>query len=156
MKNHVLRPLWLAIGLVVLVLTARHFLVPKDFGVHGKTFTYGFYRQSNVEEWKEFPVKYQGRERCAKCHEENFESISASKHKIIQCENCHGPAAGHPRKVKKLEIDTSRGLCLRCHSKLDYPNSNRGMLKGVISEKHKRKVECSKCHNPHNPNLEDM
>ena len=121
MKNHVLRPLWLAIGLVVLIMIARHFMVPEDFGVHGDSFTYNFYRLSNVDEWKDFPVKYQGRERCSKCHEENSESLSHSKHKKIECESCHGPAAGHPREVKKLVIDRSREQCLRCHALLDYP-----------------------------------
>ena len=42
MKWHVLRPLWLAIGLVVVLLIARQFLVPEDFGVHGGSFTYNF------------------------------------------------------------------------------------------------------------------
>jgi len=44
MKNHVLRPLWLALGLIAAVLIARHFMVPDDFGVHGDSFTYNFYR----------------------------------------------------------------------------------------------------------------
>lgn len=155
MKNHVLRPLWLAIGVVVMVFIARHFMVPDDFGVHGDSFTYGFYRLGNLQEWKDFPVKYQGRERCEKCHDENSQSVVDSRHKKIQCENCHGPAAGHPKTVKKLVVDTSRDLCLRCHALLEYPNSKRGMMKGVVSEKHKKKFECTKCHNPHNPDLED-
>ena len=29
MKNHVLRPLWVAIAFVALILLARYFLVPK-------------------------------------------------------------------------------------------------------------------------------
>ena len=33
MKNHVLRPLFVFIGIVVLVLVARYLYVPKDFGV---------------------------------------------------------------------------------------------------------------------------
>lgn len=155
MKNHVFRPLGLVLGLVILVMIARQFMVPDDFGVHGDSFTYNFYRLSNVDEWKEFPVKYQGRERCAKCHEENSLSIVESRHKKIQCENCHGPGAGHPREVKKLVIDTSREQCLRCHALLEYPNSRRGMMKGIDPDRHMRKFECKKCHDPHNPNLED-
>ena len=73
----------------------------------------------------------------------------------IQCESCHGPAAGHPREVKKLVIDSSREQCLRCHALLEYPNSRRGMMKGIDPDKHKSKFECKKCHDPHNPNLED-
>lgn len=155
MKKHVLRPLWVAIGLVLLILIARPFLVPSDFGVHGKNFTYGFYRLSNVQEWKDFPVKYQGREFCLECHEENVRQNNMSSHKAIQCENCHGPAAGHPDEIEKLVIDTSRELCLRCHASLDYPNSSRSLIPNIDGERHKRNRECSKCHNPHNPS-EDM
>ncbi len=155
MKNHVLRPLWLAIAVVAAVLIAREFLVPEDFGVHGDSFTYNFYRLGNVQEWKDFQVKYQGRERCARCHEEQSENNAASMHAIIQCENCHGPGVDHPKKIKKLLIDGSRELCLRCHQKLAYPSSQRSALPGIDGETHKKKKECRKCHDPHLPDLED-
>lgn len=151
MKNHVLRPLWAAIGLVVLILLLRPFVVPEDFGVHGKNFTYGYHRLSNIQEWKDFPVKYLGREYCIECHEENVRQNSLSSHKNIQCENCHGPAAGHPDEVETLVVDNSREQCLRCHSRLDYPNTNRASLPSINAKRHKRKRECSKCHDPHNP-----
>ncbi len=54
MKSHVLRPLWMAIGLVCLILVVRHIMVPSDFGVHGDSFTYNYYRAGNVDEWKAF------------------------------------------------------------------------------------------------------
>ena len=38
MKNHVLRPLWVAMAFVALILLARYILVPKDFGVQGEEF----------------------------------------------------------------------------------------------------------------------
>jgi hypothetical protein len=156
MKNHVLRPLWVAIAIVAVVLVARQFLVPEDFGVHGDSFTYNYYRLSNVQEWKDFPVKYMGRERCARCHKKNAREIADSKHVNMQCENCHGPGAGHPKDIDKLPIDGSRELCLRCHHKLAYPTSQRGALPGVNGEKHGRNKECRVCHNPHHPDTEDM
>jgi hypothetical protein len=155
MKSHVLRPLYLAVVVVASVLIARVFLVPEDFGVHGDSFTYNFYRLSNVQEWKDFPVKYQGRKRCARCHKDNSAEHAASKHAAIECENCHGPGVDHPKKVKKLVVDGSRDQCLRCHQRLDYPSSQRGELPGVDGAKHKKKFECRKCHNPHHPDLED-
>ena len=91
MKSHVLRPLWVAIVLVAAILVAREFMVPDDFGVHGKSFTYNFYRLGNVEEWKDVPAKYRGRERCVKCHKDNSATMADSKHVNMQCENCHGP-----------------------------------------------------------------
>ncbi len=59
---HVLRPLYLVLAIVAIILIARTFLTPDDFGTHEQGYMYGWYRQSNVEEWKNFPVKYQGRE----------------------------------------------------------------------------------------------
>ena len=155
MKGHVLRPLWLAIAIVLGVLVARHFMVPEDFGVHGESFTYNFYRLSNVDEWKAFPVKYQGRDYCGRCHKKNKKEITDSKHSNIQCESCHGPGAGHPKEVKKLSINASRDHCLRCHQYLAYPSSQRSQLPGVDGEKHMKRFECRKCHDPHHPDLED-
>lgn len=155
MKSHVLRPLWVAIILVAAILVAREFLVPDDFGVHGKTFTYNFYRLSNVEEWKDVPARYRGRERCVKCHEENSATMADSKHVNMQCENCHGPGIGHPRKIEKLPVDRSRDLCLRCHQYLPYPSSQRSALPGIDGKKHKKRHECRRCHDPHHPDLED-
>jgi predicted CXXCH cytochrome family protein len=156
MKNHVLRPLMVAIAAVALLLTARHFYVPDDFGVNGRNFTFGFYRAGNLDDQKALPVKYKGKQICAECHEEQYESNMASKHHIIPCENCHGPAGNHPENPEKLTIDKSRALCIRCHAKLPYPNSARGKLPGIDPVEHNPESECSECHNPHKPSLEDM
>ncbi|HIJ78067.1 MAG: cytochrome c3 family protein [Desulfobulbaceae bacterium] len=156
MKNHALRPLWLALALVGTILIVRHFLVPKDFGVHGRNFTYGFHRLSSIDEWKAFTVKYKGKEYCADCHEEKVQENLKSKHRDIQCENCHGPALEHPDNPEKLVVERSRELCLRCHAKLEYPNSNRGSLKGVDPASHNPEAVCSECHNPHKPDREGL
>ena len=65
MKRHVLHPLWLAIGVIAAILIARQFMVPDDFGINGSSFTYGFYRLGDIQDWKNFPVKYEGRDYCA-------------------------------------------------------------------------------------------
>ncbi len=156
MKNHVLRPLMVAIAAIALLLTVRSFMVPDDFGVNGRNFTFGYHRASNIDEWKAFPVKYKGKEYCAECHEEQYESNMASKHQAISCENCHGPALNHPDDPETLTIDKSRDLCIRCHAALPYPNSNRGSLPGIDPMEHNPESECSECHNPHKPSLEDM
>lgn len=151
MKWHVLRPAGVAIGLIATILVARIFLVPDDFGIHGQNFTYGFHRLSNIQEWKDFPVKYQGREYCEECHEENFAALNSSSHQNVECENCHGPAAGHPESIEFLPLDKTRELCLRCHAFLDYPNSDRGELVSIVNRTHRRRDECVECHNPHDP-----
>ena len=156
MRNHVLRPLFAAIVLVALILTARQIMVPSDFGVHGSSFTYNFYRAGSVTDWENFPVSYKGTAYCAECHEDNTESLAASKHFIIQCENCHGPALDHPDDPDLLTINRSRDLCLRCHANLSYPGTLRGELPAIDSVDHNPDEQCVQCHNPHNPNLEDM
>ncbi|MHB8881979.1 MAG: cytochrome c3 family protein [Thermodesulfovibrionales bacterium] len=156
MKNHVYRPLLVVFGLVVLVLLIRPFYVPKDFGVHERGYMYGWYRQSNTEDWKKVKVKYQGSEYCKDCHADKLESISQSPHMIIQCENCHGPAIDHPSDPEKLTIDRSRGQCLRCHAKLSYPKSSRAGIKGIDPDTHNADTECVSCHNPHKPSLEGL
>lgn len=163
MKNHVLRPLIVVIGIVALILAARIFYVPKDFGVHERGYMYGWFRKSNEEDWKKFKVKYQGTEYCKSCHDDKYTSIKKSPHRVIQCENCHGPAGTpegivhyDPDKLPKLAIDRSRKQCLRCHFPLPYPTSGRAKIPGVDPERHNPDIECSMCHNPHNPNLEGL
>lgn len=156
MKNHAWRPLVVAVVAVALLLLARAAVVPSDFGVNGRNFTYGFYRKGNVSDWKAFKVKYKGKDYCQECHEDKVAENMSSPHKIIQCENCHGPAIDHPDNPEKLAIDRSRDLCLRCHAALPYPHSNRGELPGIDPNEHNPEQACVECHNPHNPNLEAM
>lgn len=154
MKNHVWRPLWVALGLVAGLLLLRLFLVPDDFGIHERGYMYGWYRAGNAEEWKQVPVKYRGSAGCQECHEENYKAVTASPHAEIPCENCHGPRGDHPDHPEVLAIDTARELCLRCHQRLPYPQSARGQLPAIEGEKHNSTRECVDCHNPHDPSQE--
>ncbi|MDA8083470.1 MAG: cytochrome c3 family protein [Nitrospiraceae bacterium] len=156
MRNHVFRPLIVVVGLVAIVLVVRVFYVPGDFRIHENGYMYGWYRTGNIEDWKKVKVKYQGREYCKDCHPDKLESISQSPHAIIQCENCHGPGIGHPDNPAKLPIDRSRGLCLRCHTKLPYPTSGRANIRGIDPDTHNAGIECASCHNPHKPSLEGL
>lgn len=153
MKSHVWRPLYVIIGIVGIILIIRVFYVPADFGVHERGYMYGWYRKGNMEEWKNFKVKYQGEEYCKDCHSDKIESIMKTPHAVIQCENCHGPAIDHPSDPLKLKIDKSREQCLRCHFPLPYPTSGRENIRGVDPEKHNPGIECVACHNPHSPSL---
>jgi hypothetical protein len=53
---HVLRPLYVVLALAGMILIARIFVVPEDFGIHEKGYMYGWYRKANEEEWKAFKV----------------------------------------------------------------------------------------------------
>lgn len=146
---HVLRPLYVVLTLVAIVFIARLLLVSGDFGIHERGYLYGWYRTANVEEWKAFPAKYRGAESCKACHAPVEQKILASGHQIITCENCHGPALEHPSNPPKLTLDRSRGLCLRCHAYLPYPNSQRAAIRGIDPDRHNPGRECALCHNPH-------
>jgi len=156
MKNHVLRPLIVVIGIVILILLARLVVVPKDFGAHEQGYMYGWHNKANEQFWKDFKVKYQGAEYCKDCHDKNYTSIKKSPHQNIECENCHGPAVDHPENPPKLAVDKSRAQCLRCHYPLPYPTSGRAKIRGIDPDKHNPDVECSMCHNPHKPSLEGL
>ena len=163
MKNHVFRPLFVVIGLVIAILLIRPFYVPKDFGVHERGYMYGWYREGNIEDWKKVEVKYQGKEYCKNCHPDKVEIIDRTPHAIIQCENCHGPAGSEdgvlhfdPDKRPKLEINKTREQCLRCHAKLQYPSSGRANIRGIDPDNHYPGIECVMCHNPHKPSLEGL
>jgi hypothetical protein len=144
------------IGIVVLILLAREIYVPDDFGTHERGYMYSYHRSGNVDEWKAFAIKYQGTEYCQGCHEDKTESLSASPHTMIPCENCHGAALDHPDDPEKLVIDRSRDLCLRCHAALTMPGSGRRHIPGIDPQQHNTDIECSACHNPHNPNLAEI
>ncbi|MGP8152552.1 MAG: cytochrome c3 family protein [Smithella sp.] len=146
---HILRPLYVILALAAIILIARIFLVPDDFGIHEKGYTYGWYRKANIEEWKSVAVKYRGGEYCQACHMKQGGKIVSSPHKIIECENCHGPAIGHPSNPLKLSLDRSRSLCLRCHAYLPYLTSRRSEIKGIDPDRHNPGLECVICHNPH-------
>ena len=156
MKSHVWRPLFVVIGLVVIILIARIFIVPRDFGIQERGFMYGFYRKSSEEDWKKIMVKYKSAEYCKDCHGDKYSMIMQTPHAIIQCENCHGPAMEHPSDPPKLKIDKSREQCLRCHYPLPYPTSGRANIRGIDPEKHNPGIECVMCHNPHKPKIGGM
>ena len=154
MKNHVWRPLWVALVLVAFLLLLGFFVVPKDFGIHERGYMYGWHRSSNEGEWKKVTVKYRGSAGCQECHEENYQEVMASPHGDIQCENCHDPRGEHPDNPEKLTIDRDRSLCLRCHQRLPYPDSARGKLPAIEGKKHHAGKVCVSCHNPHDPTQE--
>lgn len=153
--SHVWRPLFVVIALVALILLARSFFVPDDFGVHGAGYMYGWHRLGNETEWKAVPTRYRTSDDCPGCHDQGA-AIGASPHRMIPCENCHGPAREHPEDPGTLPVEGGRDLCLRCHAQLPYPGSDRNALPGIDPAGHNPGEECRACHNPHDPSLEGM
>jgi predicted CXXCH cytochrome family protein len=146
---HLLRPWVVVLAIAGLILAARTFVVPKDFGTHESGYMYGWYRKANEGEWKAFTLKYKGKGYCQDCHSEQEQQVRSSRHNLIECENCHGPALEHPSDPQKLTLDRGRELCLRCHTYLSYPTSKRSEIKGIHPDQHNPDGECAGCHNPH-------
>lgn len=156
MKSHIWRPLFVVIGIVAAILLTRLFIVPDDFGVHEQGYMYGYHRLGNEQEWKDFPAKYKSTAYCNECHDDKAADIKFSPHGMIPCENCHGAALNHPEDPEKLPIDRSRELCIRCHAKLFTPSSGRSDIPGIDPDQHNTGMGCIECHNPHDPDLEEM
>jgi len=154
LRNHVWRPLYVALAIVAVIVLVRTWLVPSDFGVHERGYMYGWHRKSNEADWKAVKVKYKTTESCKECHKDKYDDIKSSPHAAISCENCHGPGLGHPDDPPTLTIDRSRELCIRCHFYLPYETSQRGHIKGIDHKTHHPEAECVLCHYPHNPKRE--
>jgi predicted CXXCH cytochrome family protein len=152
-KEYVWRPLYVLFVIVVLSLAVRFFLLPHDFGVQEQGYKYGYYRGGNVAEWQSRPPHFRSVADCADCHRQ-AESLIASPHVFIACQNCHGPAAGHPDDPPKLAIDTGRGLCLRCHADFSYSAGGRDAVPGIAPLGHYPGRSCVGCHDPHQPRQE--
>ncbi|MGB9700549.1 MAG: cytochrome c3 family protein [Thermodesulfobacteriota bacterium] len=146
---HYLRPFFAFLIIASLILLVRWIMVPADFGIQETGYMYGWYRKSNEKEWQAREIKYQGKEYCQSCHAQPYQDVSSSPHRLIECENCHGPALTHPTEPPKLAKNANRELCLRCHTYLPYPTSKRSEIKGIDQNEHNPGLACISCHEPH-------
>jgi len=145
-----------------LLPVTRTFILP-SFAAVGGDVMYQWHRTDNEAEWQSVETQYQGREYCMDCHPGQYERITASRHALIQCENCHGPAAKHPVNPFKLVIDQRRELCLRCHSSLPYrPAEYSELPEGTIPfkmqnpDEHNKGIECVSCHDVHTASFKEF
>ena len=152
MRSHVWRPLWAFLALVGVLLFARSFLVPDDFGSHERGYMYGFHRLGNEQEWREQSPRYRSVTDCGDCHAQAA-VLAVSPHAAIGCQNCHGPALDHPDSPPLLTLAAGGDLCLRCHYRLPYPSSRRGELPGISPDTHYPGELCTGCHDPHRPEV---
>ena len=122
------RLLLVAVILVVGLVTARHFLVPKTFGQRGH------FRAAAVDAIEKLPIRYAGREACAMCHAEIVAIHNKARHQTVACEVCHGPAAAHtesPGEIKPPAPTHPRLLPalprLRPHAPHRFPADRSGI-----------------------------
>ena len=148
---HVYRPLFVILAVVAVFLIVRAIVMPGDFVVGKRGYTYAFYRLSAEENARSVKVKYRGAQYCSPCHAKEYSSWSTSLHGVVKCENCHGAAGDHPVEPHKLTIDRNRELCLRCHAYLPYQDSGRKIIRGIDPQKHNPGLMCASCHSAHHP-----
>ncbi len=95
-------------GLLVAILVV-FFVLLRIVPVPESLNAYGFYKErDNSAEWASRPMVYADPNLCGKCHQNNHNSWSQSKHASVSCENCHGPGQSHVDKVTPVHIDSYR------------------------------------------------
>ena len=146
MPKHVVRLLALMAAGLVLAGVAKWYFTPESF------YRFGHYRAAAVTEIAAQQPVHRTSAYCLDCHEEQHAAWSASNHKSVACENCHGAARTHPKggiKVLPVPKDTIR-LCSVCH---EATAGRPAAQPQVVLAEHAPREECAGCHNPHSPRI---
>jgi cytochrome c553 len=131
-------------GGLALGLTAKWYFTVPSF------YEFGHYRADSVPEIAAQEPAFQGAAYCQSCHGERHAQWSASNHKSVTCEACHGAAQGHPQKGKLPIPADARKLCALCHERM--PERPRTQPQVDLAQ-HGAGQQCIVCHNAHAPKL---
>ncbi len=113
-------------------------------------YEYGHYRAASVPEIAAQEPAFQTARYCQTCHQKRHAQWSASNHKSVTCEVCHGAAQGHPRNGKlPIPKDTAK-LCSLCHEKMAERPRTQPQIDVAL---HSGGQQCVVCHNPHAPKI---
>lgn len=144
MPKHIVRLIALILGLVVVAVIAVPFLTVDSF------YRFGHYRADSVPQIAAKDPVLQTAHYCQSCHDERHAQWSASNHKSVTCEICHGAAKGHPGNGKlPIPKDTVK-LCTLCHEAMPGRPSTQPQIEVV---QHSGGQQCIVCHNPHSPKI---
>ncbi len=139
-----------ALALLLLVLVFV-FVVPRVMPTPASLAAFGFHTRNaeqNAQKWASVPVSFVSTSVCVDCHKSKFTLWQSGNHKVVSCENCHGPAAAHLKTGAPEVLNPSRDLCGTCHARLvsrpaDFPQVDMKTMGGD--------AECITCHDPHEP-----
>ena len=128
-----------------LFLIIRQFLIPDTFG------DLGHYRAASLQENESAALHFAGDEACMYCHEDIFDLKNRDLHIDLACEICHGPGQSHVQSMDATDImiPAGRDYCGRCHA----VNAARpvAFVKQVDLATHNVELDCTECHNAHQP-----
>ncbi len=128
----------------VVAYAAKLYFTPDSF------YRFGHYRADSVPEIASQEPVFQTPRYCQNCHGERHAQWTASSHKTVTCEVCHGAAQGHPQSRKMAIAPDTAKLCTLCHE----ATAGRPETQPQIEAKaHSGGQQCIACHNPHAPKI---
>ncbi len=133
---------------VVIFVIVRQMMIPASFGQYGR------YRGNSISENASLNAAYAGSSNdCGECHQQEFMALAQAQHREIDCQSCHGPAAKHVSKpaVTSPIVQETAELCNSCHRQI--AGRQDGKIVTVRPLLHSGGVNCTRCHNPHRPQL---
>jgi hypothetical protein len=158
--GHVVRVLVVVIALFALWIAAQLFLRPADYGELG-TIQHGSLQVMLAQE----PV-HLGKQACADCHSDIFDTHEKDLHFDVQCEDCHGPGNRHidyfmDDDESLTEADAAMPKeytlegCLFCHRRLAsrpvaFPQIDKNEHYRFLHVQDEQ-TRCIECHSPHEP-----
>lgn len=144
MPKHISRLLLLLAAFLGAALAAKFLFTADSF------YEYGHYRGRSVTEIAAREPAYRTPRYCKDCHDERHAQWSASNHKSVICEVCHGAAGDHPAKGKLPIPADTRQLCTLCHERMQERPRTQPQ---VDLAQHSFGQQCTVCHNAHAPKL---
>lgn len=144
MPKHIFRLVSLILGFLVVAIVAKPFLTVDSY------YRFGHYRANSVSEIAAQEPVLQTARYCEGCHSARHAQWSASSHKSVTCEICHGAAQGHPQNGKLPIPKDAVKLCTQCHEAM--PGRPRAQPQIQVAQ-HSAGQQCTVCHNPHSPKI---
>src|SRR3972149_6581366 len=114
-------------------------------------YRFGHYRANNVPEQTVMEPVSQPARCCGACHTPRVAQWSATSHKTVTCEICHGVAQGHPANGKLPIPKDAVKLCTLCHEAMPGRPSTQPQIE--LAKHNPSGQQCAACHNPHSPKI---
>lgn len=114
---------------------------------------FGFHPERNALSWAALAPRYADGAPCSRCHAPQEDAWSASNHRTVSCQVCHGPLAAHAAETSPGAPAGSvtlprvpEGICATCHERvLGRPKA----VPQVALAEHYPEASCTWCHDPH-------